>query len=172
MSNSYIERELVFDFPAKIVWKELDKQGVMLPKGMSLVDLVIEREHDILLVEIKDPSNSRTPDKERKKYLKRLQDNSVLTDELVPKVRDSYTHEHLMGLDTKPFRYIVILGLDAFSDGIQKALLHNFSDRLFGNIRHESQLPWVRKHIEDCIVMSIDEWNRTFTDWPIKRVPT
>ncbi len=55
--------DLQFNFPHGLDWEELDKQGVKLPEGMKLVDLVIEREQDLLLVEIKDPSHSRSPEK-------------------------------------------------------------------------------------------------------------
>ncbi len=93
------EAELLFSFPDGLTWSELDKQGVKLPVKMKFVDLVIERERDILLVEIKDPSHSRSPDKERNSYLKRLANNSVLADELTPKARDSYLYLHLMERD-------------------------------------------------------------------------
>ncbi|MCF6837818.1 hypothetical protein L4L63_29250, partial [Klebsiella pneumoniae] len=52
--------ELLFNFPDGVSWSELDKQGVKLPVRMKFVDLVIERDQDILLVEIKDPSHSRS----------------------------------------------------------------------------------------------------------------
>lgn len=47
--------ELLFNFPDGLNWSELDRQGVKLPVRMKFVDLVIEREKDILLVEIKGP---------------------------------------------------------------------------------------------------------------------
>ena len=81
--------DLEFDFPQDLNWTELDVQGVPLPHSMKFVDIVIERDHDILLIEIKDPSNSRAKAKDQQKYLKRLSDNSILTQELTPKVRDS-----------------------------------------------------------------------------------
>ena len=58
--------ELVFHFPDGLNKEELDKQGVKLPVQMKLVDLVIERENDILLVEIKDPSHSRSQEQDRR----------------------------------------------------------------------------------------------------------
>ena len=45
--------ELLFNFPDDLSWCELDKQGVKLPVRMKFVDLVIERDKDILLVEIR-----------------------------------------------------------------------------------------------------------------------
>ncbi len=161
--------ELQFDFPDGLNWSELDRQGVKLPVRMKFVDLVIERNEDILLVEIKDPSNSRCPDQERKSYLKRLADNSVLTQELTPKARDSYLYLHLMERDTKPFKYVVLLGLDAFDPHAQKAVMTGFKDRLLASIREESFEAWRRKHIADCIVLSVESWNQFFPEWPLHR---
>ena len=106
--------DLQFEFPDDLIWDELDKQGVKLPEKMKFVDLVIERENDVLLVEIKDPSHGKCPPAERDAYYQRLKDNSVLKTELTPKARDSYTYLHLMKRDSKPFKYVVLIGLDAF----------------------------------------------------------
>lgn len=163
--------ELLFNFPDGLSWSELDKQGVKLPVRMKFVDLVIERENDILLVEIKDPSHSRSKDKERNAYLKRLRDNSVLTQELTPKARDSYLYLHLMERDSKPFKYVVLLGLDAFDPVIQKAVMTGFKDRLQADVREESFEAWKRKHIADCVVLSVESWNQVFPDWPLRRDP-
>ena len=161
--------ELLFNFPDGLSWSELDKQGVKLPVRMKFVDLVIERDTDILLVEIKDPSHSRSPDNERNTYLKRLSDNSILTQELTPKARDSYLYLHLMERDGKPFKYVVLLGLDAFDPEHQKAIMFGFKDRLLADIRQESFEAWKRKHIADCLVLSVESWNKTFPDWPLRR---
>ena len=161
--------ELLFNFPDGLSWSELDKQGVKLPVRMKFVDLVIERDTDILLVEIKDPSHSRSPDKERNTYLKRLSDNSILTQELTPKARDSYLYLHLMERDGKPFKYVVLLGLDAFDPEHQKAIMFGFKDRLLADIREESFEAWKRKHIADCLVLSVESWNKYFPNWPLRR---
>ena len=62
--------ELEFSFPDELVWSELDQQGVKLPERMRFVDLVIEREQDVLLVEIKDPSVAKCPEQHRQDYFK------------------------------------------------------------------------------------------------------
>ena len=165
-----ISADLEFSFPDELQWEELDRQGVRLPKGMSFVDLIIEREKDFLLIEIKDPSNSSAPEKERQKYLAKLSNNELINNELTPKIRDSYTYMHLMERDTKPIIYIVLLGLDAFDDVLQKGILTNFKDRLLQNICNECEQPWKRDYVKDCVVMSVDIWNRTFQDWTIQRL--
>lgn len=162
--------DLQFSFPDEVVWEELDRQGVKLPVQMKFVDLVIEREEDVLLIEIKDPSNTDAHDLEQKRYLKRLSDNSILTQELTPKARGSYTFLHLMERDAKPLKFVVLLGIDAFDPAQQKALLTGFKDRLLADIRCETEIPWRRQHIADCVVLSVDSWNKTFADWPVVRV--
>ena len=163
--------ELEFDFPDDLNWMELDVQGVALPYRMKFVDLVIERKKDILLVEIKDPCHSKAPVAERKRYVKRLSDNSILKQELTPKARDSYTYMHLMKRDNKPFKYIVLLALDALDQPGVIPLLSGFKDRLLHNIRNEGQ-GWKRHYIQDCVVLSVAQWNRHFGDWPIVRLST
>ena len=165
------DAELEFTFPNELQWRELDIQNVKLPVKMKFVDLVIERENDILLIEVKDPSISRSPDKEKNSYLKRLKSNSVITQELTPKARDSYLYQHLMELDHKPFKYIVLLGLDAFDPSDQKAVMTGFKDRLLADIREESFEAWKRKHIADCVVLSVESWNKYFSEWPVRREP-
>lgn len=162
--------DLQFSFPDDLVWDELDKQGVKLPEKMKFVDLVIERESDVLLVEIKDPSHGKSPPAERENYFKRLSDNSVLKTELTPKARDSFTYLHLMERDKKPLKYVVLIGLDAFDQSRQTALLGNFKDRLIADIRCESFEPWKRKHIADCAVFSVETWNKYFPKWKITRL--
>ena len=162
--------DLEFSFPDELQCEEWDRQGVRLPKGMSFVDLIIEREKDFLLIEIKDPSNSSASEKERQKYLAKLNNNVLINDELTPKIRDSYTYMHLMERDIKPIIYIVLLGLDAFDDALQKGILSNFKDRLLHNIRNECEQPWKRDYVKDCVVLSVDGWNRTFKDWTIRRL--
>lgn len=165
-----VDADLEFTFPEDLGEYELDKQGVKLPTKMKFVDIVIEREKDILLIEIKDPSHIRSGDKERKKYLRKLRNDELITQELTPKARDSYTYLHLMERDTKPFIYVVLLGLDAFDTSIQQIALTGFKDRLFADIREESHEAWRRKHILDCAVYSVATWNKHFPEWPITRL--
>jgi hypothetical protein len=160
--------DLEFEFPKSLVWEELDAKGKILPQNMKFVDIVIERDTDILLVEIKDPSTVRAPEQELKNYSKRLINNSILKNELTPKVRDSYLYMHLLERDTKPFIYIVLLGLDAYDDSVQKLILTGFKDRLMADIQNEGQ-GWKRKYIKDCAVLTIDHWNKAF-DWPLTRI--
>lgn len=167
---TYIEKELHFTFPDELEWNEHDAEGLKLPQGMKCVDVVIELEDEYIFVEIKDPSDSQTPGLAQRKYLTKLRTNEILFQELTPKARCSYTRLHLMELDNKPIRYVVVLGLDAFDSDLQKSLLGNFADRLFGSLYNEMDVPWKRSFISECVVLSVDGWNERYSDWPIERI--
>ncbi len=74
-----------------------------------------------------------------------------------------------MKRDNKPFKYVVLIGLDVFKATEQKAVLAGFKDRLSRDIQHEAEEPWKRKHIDDCIVLSVAGWNNQFPNWPVTR---
>jgi hypothetical protein len=76
-----------------------------------------------------------------------------------------------MERDHKPFKYVVLLGLDAFDPDRQKAVLFGFKDRLLADIREESFEAWKRKHIADCVVLSVASWNEHFPEWRLRREP-
>ena len=46
----------------------------------------------------------------------------------------------------------------------------NGTGRLLADIRCETDTPWRRQHTADCVVLSVDIWNKTFADWPVTRV--
>jgi len=164
------EGELVFDFSAISVEK-LDQQGVSKPEGMSFVDLVVEESDKIFLIEVKDPSQQGTPEENREKFLKDLEQDDLINRKLVPKARDSYTYLHLMERDNKPFIFVLLLGLDALEleRDIDEALLLPFQERLLKRIRKEAAKPWKRKYIKDCIVVTTEKWPKYFPNYTIVR---
>ncbi len=38
-------------------------------------------------------------------------------------------------------------------------------------MRHEGEVPWVREHIQECIVLPIEKWNERYPEYRIQRVP-
>src|SRR5215831_18246032 len=109
------EGELQFEFSGATSVERLDVQGQPRPQGMALVDFVVEENSRTLLIEIKDPSQQPVPETERRRFIRDMQHQALIHEELVPKARDSYTFLHLMERDTQPFVYVVVLGLDQLS---------------------------------------------------------
>ncbi len=162
--------DLEFTFPDNLVWEELDKQGHSLPHNMKLVDFIIEREKDILLVEVKDPSHARAKASDREKFLEKIRTKTLIAHDLVPKARCSYLALHLWERDAKPFIYVVLLALDACQLENEKSVLVAFKDTLAARLAHEAWEPWVREYIKDCIVLTLDTWNdKYFPQWPVTR---
>lgn len=66
---------------------------------------------------------------------------------------------------------IVLLGLDAFDRMTQKAVMTGFKDKLQADAGEESFEASKRKHIADCVVLSVESWNQVFPNWPLRREP-
>lgn len=135
---------------------------------MKLVDFVVEDENRILLVEIKDPSDAGTTEKDRQAFAQKLQTKQLVNESLTPKARDSYCYLHLMAQDKKPCLLVFLLGLEALN--AEPALLMGLRERLLQRVRHESDQPWVRRYVSDCVVVGLDGWNKAFPMYPAFRV--
>jgi hypothetical protein len=166
----FSEGELEFNFPENLNWFKFDPQGKTLPQDMRFVDLVIETQDETILLEIKDPSDTKATELDRNKFLADIKTKALIP-ALVSKVRGAYTYQHLMAQDSKPFKYIVLIALESFEEDLGLELV-NLTDRLFRRIRKESYEPWKREYVKSCIVMSLDTWNQEFASWSVARVPT
>jgi len=158
------EGEIEIDFSSSVDAGRMDVQGDPIPIGMKFVDFVVEEPDNLFLIEIKDPCASKVTSVERKKFLKRLRDNQLIHHELTPKARDSYTFLHLMQRDNKRMVFILLLG-GSFDD----ELILNLKDRLLRRIRQEAALPWAKRYIADCIVLTEDSWRRHFPEYALSR---
>ena len=168
MTTTVRERDLEFDFAGAVRVARVDVQGVKAPQGMQLVDILVEEKQRALLIEVKDPSFATAPQRERKEFAKKMRGKELIHDELVPKARDSYTFLHLMAQDSKPFLYVVVLGLKELAD--EAALLATFKDRLLRRLRKEAEKPWVRQYVTDCIVITPEQWSTHFPDYALTRI--
>lgn len=167
MSDAVVEGELEFDFRGAHDVERLDEQGVPMPRGMSLVDFVVEERGRLLLIEVKDPSQRRATAKERKSFARRMCGEELINETLVPKARDSYTFLHLMRRDGRPFVFVAVLGVANMPQ--DKALLVGFKDRLLKRIRQEARDPWKRQYVADCVVVTPDTWQTAFPQYPMVR---
>lgn len=158
--------DLEFNFPDELHWEEFDVQGRKRPEGMQLIDFLIDLDSEMLLVEVKDFCHHKSPPENQQRDSDKIKNNDLMA-ELVPKIRDSYTFLHLMKRDKKDFIYVVLLGV---SPKIEIPQLMNFKDRLLQKIRCEAQEEWKRKYIRDCVVLSVEQWNNKFSQWPIRRL--
>lgn len=171
------EGELEFDFSAANGVEKLDNPAKPLPHGMALVDFVIEEDRRLVMVEIKDPSCNAMGgnpaakaalERERENFVKKVQNDSLIAQELTPKARDSYSYLHLMKRDGKPIIYAFLLGADKLT--LDPALLLAFKDRLLSRLRKEADQPWERHYVSDCVVLTEKTWALAFPQYPMARV--
>lgn len=171
------EGEFEFDFTAATAVAKLDDPARPRPEGMQLVDFVVEEERRLLMVEIKDPScKSKGGDpaadaaleKSRSNFVRRVQNDTLIAQELAPKARDSYSYLHLMKRDSKPILYVFLLGADKLT--LDPALLLGFKDRLLARLRQETDHPWARHYVTDCIVLTEQTWSVAFPQYPLSRI--
>lgn len=171
------EGELEFDFSAAIASEKLDERGQAMPHGMPLADFVVEEKDCVWLVEVKDPSAkpkgmdehaARAVESERRKFLDELGKDTLIHQRLVPKARNSYLFLHLMGRDDKPMRFVFLLGAKYLN--VDPRLLLNFKDRLLGRIRQETEAPWKKQYVEDCLVLTEELWRMMFPNYSLERI--
>lgn len=155
--TSFEEGELQLSFGEEWDAEHFDRRGArgFPPKGVSPVDFIAERADELVLVEVKDPSAARAPDANRQDFAKKMKSEELTHGELVPKARTSYGFLHLMARDTKPMRYVVVLGIERLS--LQPTLLTNLTDSLRKRLAQESDTAWKRTYISDCTVVSVED---------------
>lgn len=164
------EGAFLFDFSAASSWERLDEPGRSIPQGMAMADFFVEEPSRLLLIEVKDPfPDAGAPAFRKSENDGRFRIDRIIHQSLVPKARDSYTYLHLMGKDTRPFLYVVLVGFDRI--GFEPAFGLVMKDRLLSRIRREAHRPWIRDYIVDCLVIDPIGWKRVFPRYPLVRLP-
>lgn len=172
------EGELEFDFSDATGVAKLDDPAKPRPEGMQLVDFVVEEDRRLLMIEVKDPSckakggNAAAEAaliKSRAEFVRKVQNDTLIAQELTPKARDSYSYLHLMKRDDKLILYVFLLGADKLT--LDDALLMNFKERLLARLRKEADQPWIRRYVTDCLVLTESTWHLAFPQYPLTRIP-
>lgn len=175
---THSEGELFFDFSAARSVDKPDERNQKKAEGWKLVDFVIEEDDRVILVEIKDPSCESKLDtddarahlaREREEFAKKIKDRTLITKELTPKARNSYSFLHLMKRDDKPMLYVFLLGAAKLS--IDAPLLLTMKERLLDCLRQETDEPWARHYVTDCLVLTEASWAKAFPAYPLVRRP-
>ena len=171
------EGEFEFDFSSAQKADKLDDKHKALPQGMQLVDFVVDEGHQLVLIEIKDPSckakggpaAASAIERQRAEFVRRINNDELIAHELTPKARDSYCLLHLMKLDTKPMLYVVFLGAEELQ--LDYAALVSMQERLAMRLRKEMELAWARPYMAGCLVVTEKTWATAFPAYPMARVP-
>lgn len=165
--DDFIEGEFVFDFAGR--GRRFDRDGIGAPSGMKRVDFIVREDERLLLVEVKDPCDQRAPESERKKWSDPKYWSGEIVDRLVPKVRSTYLHLHLMEEDGSPCTYVVVAGLDQLGVGPEFSLL--LTEELKRRVRMEAGHTWRRSYLSAVAVVDIDTFNNSFAPYSVTRQP-
>ena len=166
--TSFKEGELRFSFGDEWHAEHFDRPGAAFPKGVSPVDFIAERAHELVLVEVKDPSAARAPVANRQDFVEKMKSRKLTHQELAPKARTSYGFLHLMARDMKPMRYVVVIGTDRLS--LQPPLMADLADRLRARLAQEADTPWKRTYVSDCIVVPVEDVGKALPGCSASRV--
>jgi hypothetical protein len=162
------EGDIRLDFSKAVSARRLLEKGAMKPECMSFVDFVVDDGFQTLLIEVKDPSNPNAPQREIDSFESKIRKRTLVAEVLAPKARDSYTFEHLMKRDQKPFVFVLLIGSErlAADDAVMSGLERDLLERL----RKETDVEWVRQYVQDCVVVTTANWNRVFQEYPMTRI--
>ena len=167
--NVLKEGELEFTFGGVWQAEKFDQPGASWPKGISPVDFIAEGQAELVLMEVKDPSASRVPAENRQDFIAKMQTKELIYEELVPKARSSYGFLHLMARDTKPMRYVVVIGTENLS--IQPVLLMQLTNLLRARLMQETNTAWKRQYISNCSVVSVADLGKALSGCSASRIP-
>lgn len=165
----FCEGELEFTFGGAWQAEKFDQPGASWPKGIAPVDFIAEGQAELVLMEVKDPSASAIPAKNRQDFIAKMQTKELIYEELVPKARSSYGFLHLMARDTKPMRYVVVIGTETLS--IQPILLMHLTTRLRARLMQETNTAWKRQYISNCSVVSVADLGKALSGCSASRIP-
>jgi len=154
------EKQLAFDFTGALDAHRMDGPESPMPDRMRKVDFWVEEEERVLLVEVKDPSDTRTTVKNREDFIPGLKSGRLVNESLVPKCRDTYTYLHLMQQDSKPLLYVVLLSL--YEHIPRPEVFGPLQARLAARLKKEAKRPWARQYVTGCIVVNMAGWNAVF----------
>ena len=163
------EGEIEFVFGDAWRAEKFDRRGVRWPKGISPVDFVVEGKGEIVLLEVKDPSAARATPEQRQRFAQDMQTRTLVHEGLVPKARSSYGFLHLMARDTKPMRFVVVIGVESLS--IEPLLIEQLADRLRRRVKTEAPEPWKREYVAACTVVPPPDLGKALPGCSARRIP-
>ncbi len=131
---------------------------------MHRVDFIVELEDSELFIELKDPSHPKTTSLALHDFTSNL---DHLIDSLVHKFIHTFLYRWAEEQINKPIHYLVLITLDP-------SLTHHINQKLLQALPPMQVVDsrWKKPLFKSCSVLNIEQWNKAFPKWPIKRLST
>lgn len=143
--------ELGFSRPEKGRW----------PNRMRVVDFVVQQPTGRkLYIEVKEPGSGTASSQDKARSIREMREHILVDNILVPKCRDTFLCEWLMGEQELPVDYVVLLDLSNLEGA--EPFRPTMRDRLAQRLRQEMSEPWVRQYARTSIVISPGDWHDRF----------
>ncbi len=161
MDARITEGELTFDFKDVVNAVKLDdKEHPCRRHYCGTADIIIERNDDLLIIEIKDPNASGTPDESCNKLLDKITAEKIYN-KLVFSVAFLAVEEEL---DIRKKRDFILL----FSGSIDDAMMQTLTDKYMNKLVHRG-CDQGQKICHKFSVMNEISWSKYFPDYLITR---
>ena len=148
--------------------RKFDDDSHGLSHCMKAVDFIIEHPDRYIFVEFKDPDAADIPPQARAEFVESLEVGRR-DDEFKYKYRDTFLYEWAAGRADKAIYYFVLIAQIDLSPG-DMVRRTDALERILP-LRLPSSVTWTRPIVCGCGVFNIDSWNRTFPDYPVRRLP-
>ena len=183
-AHSLTERGIHIEFPNATRVTKFDGYCHGMSHCFKAVDGICEWLEETWLVEIKDPEDSRIPERMRKERLRAFEQNLLaprhrvsgessaapdfFKEHLAQKLKDTVLYLHLdRRLPDKAMKFLVLAG----ADQLDPALLLSAQDRLRGACGDpKTGTPWRLDYA--VAFLTLEQWNKRFPHCPARRVQT
>jgi hypothetical protein len=172
MGNILIENDLEFDFRAAISAVRFDDENHKMSHCMKAVDFLVEWDKEFWLVEVKDPSSRKIPnkfkDKELREFINKMRNQTLFAHELGPKLKDSFLYLSLRNrLPEKPLKYVVLLAIESFDTALLSQSMEHL--KRYSCLMAPDNLYWSKKYIDGIAIYNEKTWNETLNKCPVYR---
>lgn len=165
--NYFFEGDLRLSAPKHLrVHKFDDPSTHMLSSFMKAVDFIIETDSHTLFVEFKDPENPNAKSKDASEWVGNFKAGKI-DGELRYKYRDTWIYQWASGRIKKPIKYLVLIACEALSPPELSSRTSQLKRCIPAS--GPAGVDW-NQIVQDCIVLNISTWNRTFPELRIDRV--
>lgn len=168
--TSFIEGNLKMTIPDDVQAWRFDGDNHGLGHCMKAVDFIVALPDRTYFIEIKDPHDPRSQEKDRNRWISKFA-SGALDGELKYKFRDSFLYEWASGRIGNGQR-IYYLVLVAIEDLAEPAWLSRQDElRRILPLLGPDSVPWSRPFVHECLVFNVTTWNRHFPGFLIERSP-